>query len=54
MGLGIAGQIVARATDHPDVARVEVAGVAQRIHVGILDDVGEAEEKRELEEEAPA
>jgi len=40
MCLGIVGRIVTLAAegDHPDLARVEVAGLTRNINVGILRD----------------
>jgi hydrogenase expression/formation protein HypC len=38
MCLGIVGRIVTLADDHPDLARVDVAGMTRNINVGILRD----------------
>ncbi|MGI9018471.1 MAG: HypC/HybG/HupF family hydrogenase formation chaperone [Euzebya sp.] len=37
MCLGIPGQVVNVDTDHPDIASVEIQGVARSINVGLLD-----------------
>ena len=37
MCLGIAGEIVELASDHPDLAMVNVSGVVRRINVGLLE-----------------
>lgn len=38
MCLGIVGQIVALPDKHPDLARVDVAGMTRDINIGILQD----------------
>src|SRR5580692_7589319 len=38
MCLGIVGRILTLADDHPDLARVDVAGMTRNINVGILRD----------------
>ncbi|GGP09518.1 HypC/HybG/HupF family hydrogenase formation chaperone [Nonomuraea glycinis] len=38
MCLGIPGELVADAPEHPDLAVVEVGGVRRRINVGLLAD----------------
>ena len=38
MCLGIVGQIVKLESGHPDLARVDVAGMTRNINVGILRD----------------
>jgi hydrogenase expression/formation protein HypC len=35
--LGIPGQILEIAADHPDVAKVDVSGVRRAINIGLLD-----------------
>lgn len=37
MCLGIAGRVVTLGTEHPDLARVDVAGVERNINVAILE-----------------
>ena len=37
MCLGIPGQILEIAPDHPDVAKVDVSGVRRAINIGLLD-----------------
>ena len=38
MCLGIPARIVAVGIDHPDLARVDMAGVQRSVNVGLLDD----------------
>lgn len=40
MCLGIPGQLVDFADDHPHLATVEVTGVRRRINIGLLEDEG--------------
>ena len=38
MCLGIPGQVLEVATDHPDLAKVDVSGVRRKINIGLLTD----------------
>jgi hydrogenase expression/formation protein HypC len=40
MCLGIPGQLVDLAGDHPHLATVEITGVRRRINIGLLEDEG--------------
>ena len=40
MCLGIPGEVVELGTAHPDLAKVEVAGVRRTINIGLLADEG--------------
>jgi hydrogenase expression/formation protein HypC len=39
MCLAIPGQLVERLSEHPDLARVDVAGIGRVINIGLLEDV---------------